>query len=143
MTIAVEVGLVIACLTFIYRISSLTRVTPASEIDYPVLRGKSGAVRAYRLYGALFFGTVHRIEELGETLPSRVLVLDFKNLLYMDTSAVDALRLLLSDCKRTGVRLVVCGLTGQALEMAERSGFLASLGADNLASTFEAGLGKI
>jgi len=143
LTIAVEVGLVIACLTFIYRISSLTRVTPASEIDYPVLRGKSGAVRAYRLYGALFFGTVHRIEELGETLPSGVLVLDFKNLLYMDTSAVDALRLLLSDCKRTGVRLLVCGLAGQALEMAERSGFLASLGAENLASTFEDGLGKI
>lgn len=143
LTIAVEVGLVIACLTFIYRISSLTRVMPASEMDYPFLQGKAGVVAAYRLYGALFFGTVHRIEKLGEELPAQALVLDFKNLLYMDTSAVDSLRLLLSDCKRTGVRLIICGLAGQALEMAERSGFLASLGADNLASNFESGLKKI
>jgi SulP family sulfate permease len=143
LTMAVEVGLVIACGTFIYRISSLTHVTVATEIDYPVLEGKSGEIAAYRLYGALFFGTVNRIEQLSENLPSQALVLDFKNLLYMDSSGLDTMRMLLSGCKKTGVRLVVCGLSGQPLEMVKCGGLLASLGVENVAPTFESGLAKV
>lgn len=46
LTVAVEVGLVAACLTFIYRISSLTRSEPVTLAD--------PGVQAHRLYGALF-----------------------------------------------------------------------------------------
>lgn len=54
LTVAVEVGLLAACLTFIYRISSLSRLDPVSAADHGELAGSSPRVAAYRLHGALF-----------------------------------------------------------------------------------------
>jgi SulP family sulfate permease len=54
LTVAVEVGLVAACITFIYRISSLSRSEQVNAADQPALAGLEGQVACYRLYGALF-----------------------------------------------------------------------------------------
>jgi SulP family sulfate permease len=74
LTVAVEVGLVAAFITFIYRISSLSRCEAMSADDYPAMEplvalGKQ--VACYRLYGALFFGAVKLIEDLQDHLPSQ------------------------------------------------------------------------
>ena len=58
LTLAVEFGLVAACLTFIYRISSLSRSEGVPAQQHPVLQGDGLQVQAHRLYGALFFGAV-------------------------------------------------------------------------------------
>ncbi len=122
LTVAVEVGLVAACLTFIYRISSLSRSERVSAIDHPEMAGQSGRVEAYRLYGALFFGAVKRVEDIADHLPSHAVVLDLKNVIYMDSSGVDALMDLVRACQKSGVRLLVSGLTHQPLDIAERTG---------------------
>ena len=62
LTVAVEVGLIAACLTFIYRISNLTRSEAVTPQTHPILQGQAPGVKAYRLYGALFFGAVKLIE---------------------------------------------------------------------------------
>jgi len=54
LTVAVQVGLVAACLTFIYRISSLSRSEAVNRLDHPSLAGQEDTVQAWRLYGALF-----------------------------------------------------------------------------------------
>jgi SulP family sulfate permease len=127
LTVAVQVGLMLACLVFIYRISSLTRVDAADQQTYPLLRERFGEVRAWRLYGALFFGTVNRIEELGERLPSKALILDFKNVLYIDSTGADSIEQLYASCTAAGVRLMMCGLREQPLDMLTRSSLLAKL----------------
>jgi SulP family sulfate permease len=127
LTVAVEVGLVAACLTFIYRISSLTRAEPVSAAQQPVLAGQDGQVQAWRLYGALFFGAVKLVEDMEHQLPARALVLDLKNLIYVDSSGADTLLDLARGCERRGVRLIVCGLAHQPLDMARRSGLLQRL----------------
>ena len=69
LTVAVEVGLVAACLTFIYRISSLSRSEAVGAIDHPVLAGHEDRIQAWRLYGALFFGAVKLVEaNEGQTI---------------------------------------------------------------------------
>ena len=122
LTVAVEVGLMAACLTFIYRISSLTRSEEVSQAD-PALLGLSG-VQAHRLYGALFFGAVKLIEALEDHLPDRVLVIDLKNLIYMDSSGADAVLALARTCQQRHITLILCGLTHQPRDIAARSGLL-------------------
>ena len=72
LTVAVEVGLVAACITFIYRISSLSRCVEVSVAECPDYPQHAGQVAAYRLYGALFFGAVKLIEDLQDHLTGEV-----------------------------------------------------------------------
>ena len=132
LTVAVEVGLVAACITFIYRISSLSRSEQVSAQDYPVLAGMDKQVIAHRMYGALFFGAVKLIESMEDHLPARVLVLDFKNVIYIDSSGADTVRDLMRTCHKQGVRLIACGLDFQPKDILLRAGVLDALGPDNL-----------
>ncbi len=131
LTVAVEVGLVAACITFIYRISSLSRSEAVAPQDCPALQPLEGSVAAYRLYGALFFGAVKLVEEIQDRLPSQTLVIDMKNVIYVDSSGADTLGDLTRACRKNGVRLIVCGLNNQPLDIAQRSGLTDALGPDN------------
>ena len=127
LTVAVEVGLMAACLTFIYRISSLSRAEHVQPDTHPELVGHETKVQAHRLYGALFFGAVKLVEEIEEHLPEQALVLDLKNLIYIDTSGADALMALARTCRKKQVRLILSGVDHQPLEMMQRCGLLAQL----------------
>ncbi len=140
LTVAVEVGLVAACVTFIYRISSLSRCEAVSRLDYPALQSLSGQVASYRLYGALFFGAVKLIEDLQDQLPQQVLVLDLKNVIYIDSSGADTLNDLARACRKNGVRLEVCGLSHQPLDIAQRCGFLTLVEPAHIHSDLSAGM---
>jgi SulP family sulfate permease len=132
LTVAVEVGLLSAFITFIYRISSLSRCEIAEAKIYPVLNNLKGQIDAYRIYGAIFFGAVKLLEIIEENLPSQTLLLDLKNVIYIDTSGMETLSELTHLCKVRNVRLIICGLDHQPYEMAERSGFLEKLPQDCL-----------
>ena len=140
LTVAVEAGLIAACLIFIYRISSLSRYEAVSAEAQPALANLQGQVDAYRLYGALFFGAVKLLEDIEVKLPSHALVLDLKNVIYLDPTGVDALSSLARKCRKERVRLLVCGLAYQPLEMAERGGLLKTLRANDLYPNLASGI---
>ena len=140
LTVAVGFGLFAACITFIYRISNLSRVEQLSEQDAPSLSNQQGQVRAYRFYGALFFGAVKMVEAIEDELPQKAVVLDLKNLIYIDSSGADALVALAQVCQKKQVKLILCGLNHQPLDIASRTGLLDSVGNNvrpNLASALE------
>ena len=124
LTVAVEVGLIAACVTFIYRISSLSRSESVSADNQPLLRGQEGRISAFRLYGAIFFGAVKLVEQMEQQRPTTALVIDLKNVIYVDSSGADSLADLVRTCRKNRVRLVLCGLNHQPLDIARRSGLL-------------------
>lgn len=130
LTVAIQVGLLLAFITFIYRISSLSRYESASAVDFPELEQHRGNIAAFRIYGAIFFGAVKILERIENELPSKVLVLDLKNVIYIDVSGMDALLELEEVCKNRGIKLMVCGLAHQPYEMAVRGGLLERLPID-------------
>jgi SulP family sulfate permease len=140
LTVAVEVGLIAACLTFIYRISSLSRSEQVQPDTHPELAGHETTVQAHRLYGALFFGAVKLVEEIEEHLPEQALVLDLKNLIYIDTSGADSLMALARTCRKKQVRLILCGVDHQPLDMMRRCGLLAQLPEQDLRPDLGQGL---
>ncbi|HXD05953.1 MAG TPA: SulP family inorganic anion transporter [Burkholderiaceae bacterium] len=122
LTVAVETGLVLACVFFVYRMGSLFRVRPSAEQASP-------GVQSFELYGSLFFGAVLRIEELdSEIAPgTHTVVLRARQLISMDTTGLDALMQLRRALLRRSVRLVLSELNEQPLSLVRRSGFEADL----------------
>ncbi|WP_349744743.1 SulP family inorganic anion transporter [Roseateles cavernae] len=126
LTVAVEVGLVLACLFFIYRMSTLFRVERLSS--------EIAGTQLMRVYGALFFGAVGKVEGLAESLPAgcHTLVLDLHQLISIDTSGLDALVQLQRTLARQGQRLVLCGLNEQPASLIARGGLAEALGPDGI-----------
>ena len=141
LTVAVEVGLVLACVFFIYRMSTLFRVEP----DAQAAGASHTGVAVYRLYGALFFGAVAKVEAVGDTLPSgtRAVVLEMHRLVSMDTSGLDVLEQLHHTLHRHGVRLVLCDVNEQPLSLMRRGEFDALLGAANLFPDLQSALADL
>ncbi len=140
LTIAVQVGLLLAFITFIYRISSLSRCELALASDFPDLSNQQGKIDAYRIYGAIFFGAVKLLEKIEVNLPSQTLLLDLKNVIYIDTSGMDTIMELAHLCEIRNIRLIICGLAHQPLEMAERTHFISTLPQDSLYPDLKSGI---
>ena len=147
LTVAVEFGIFAACLTFIYRISSLSHSERLTAADHPELANlDSQKVQAWRLYGALFFGATKLVEQLEDHLPSQTLVLDLKNVIYVDSTGAEALENLVKTCRKQGVRLIVSGLMNQPLDIAHRTGLAQALvaqSADDVQGTVAQAIGVV
>ncbi|MEY3272141.1 MAG: hypothetical protein RLZZ341_1042 [Pseudomonadota bacterium] len=136
LTVAVEVGLVLACLFFIWRMGQLFSATPRPpSAEAPLPEG----VAVIALYGALFFGAVGKIEALPEQLPAgtRALVLDMQRLVSMDTTGLDALEQLWRTLQRRPVALVLANVNPQPLSLMRRSGFEALIGAEHIVQNLD------
>jgi SulP family sulfate permease len=131
LTVAVQVGLILACVFFIYRMSTLFKVQPHDSDDLPP------GVRAFELVGSLFFGAVAKIEALPAQLPAgtRAVVLEMHRLVMLDTSGLDALHQLHRTLKKQDIALVLAHVNEQPLSLIRRSGFAAILGEDAIVPT--------
>ncbi len=128
LTVAVEVGLMLACVFFIYRMSQLFRVE-----SVPLLQQASDT-QVMKLYGSLFFGAVGKVEDLAEQLPTecRSLMLDMHLLISIDTSGLDALMQLQRSLARQQRRLLLCGMQEQVASLVRRGGLAEALGEDGI-----------
>ncbi len=144
LTVAVQIGLVLAALFFIHRISSLTTIEPVTGnvAGAPVPEGAA----AYRIFGSLFFGAVGKLEALTETVPGRepprVLVLDLHMVINLDSTCLDTLEGINRGLRKRGATLVLCDANEHPLSLMRRSGFLEELGVDNLQPDLASGLGR-
>ncbi len=119
LTVALQVGLMLACVLFVRRMSTLFQVVEVS-------RSPEGAT--FQLYGSLFFGAVAKVDPiltLIESAPSGMVIrLDVQSLQSLDTSGLDVLEQLRKAIVLRGGKLVIAGLNAQPKAVMERSGFL-------------------
>lgn len=120
LTVALQVGLMLACVLFVRAMSSLFQVEEVS---------RSADEASFRLYGALFFGAVAKIDPILNVVESApqglVIRLDVQSLQSLDASGLDVLEQLHKAIVTRGGRLVLAGLNAQPRAKMERSGFLA------------------
>lgn len=131
LTAAVEVGLVLACVFFIYRVSSLTRIEHLApeSLPHPIAPG----ITVYSIFGSLFFGAVDKIEALlnPEAAPGAAMILKMQQLINLDTTGLDALETVHKTLLARGCQLILAGPNHQPLSLMTRTGFLDRLGAEN------------
>jgi len=134
LTVAFEVGLVLSCVFFIWRMRQLFSVQPLAPSS------QQPGVAVFELFGALFFGAVGKIEALATQLPpgTQCLVLEMHRLISLDTSGLDALEQLHRTLQRQGVALKLANVNEQPLSLIRRSGFEGRLGLENILPTVAA-----
>ncbi|SOE18572.1 SulP family sulfate permease [Hoeflea halophila] len=138
----VAAGIALATILFVHRYSRLSVVrasmtgaeyvtkTDRLPADQAYLDSKSAAVRLFVLQGFLFFGSASRLlEQIKTTLdtasqgPVRYLVIDFRRVDAMDTSAVNSFAKLMQICRREAIGLALCNCSTEvahALDGAKR-----------------------
>lgn len=118
LTVAVELGLVLACLLFVRRQSAIFRVDPVARTEHQL---------TYRLYGSLFFGAAAKLDpivaEVERAEPGLRVMLDATQLISLDTTGLDALEQVHKALEKRGGRLGMVGLNEQPRSLIERSGF--------------------
>jgi sulfate permease, SulP family len=128
LTVAVQVGLVTACVLFIQKMSSLFSVE---------LVRREGPLLHYRLYGSLFFGATAKIDPIVQEVENGpeqpVVVVDALHLVHLDTSGLDTLRQLHKAVLLRRGTLQIEHLQDQPREVIDRAGFDVEL-AKHLAS---------
>ncbi len=157
LTVAVEVGLVLASVLFIYRMSELTRVEPVEIAsldadDHGTLLAAHHAQHAaaghgiacYRVSGALFFGAVGKIEQLLDQQRDRisVVILEMHQLVKIDTTGLDAVETLLRVLREEGRHLVLSGVTRQPMSLLRDSGFITQIGEANVVGSLPAAISR-
>jgi SulP family sulfate permease len=122
LTVAVELGLVLAVVLFVRRQSSLFNAQEVARTPQQI---------TYRLYGSLFFGAVSKIDPIVaavEASPTPVnVMLDASHLISLDTTGLDALEQLHKALEKRGAHLGMVGLHEQPLSLLRRSGFASKL----------------
>ena len=139
LTVGIEVGLLLACVFFIYRMGTLFRIDPLQVPDTPA------GVHVLQLYGTLFFGTVDKFEVLVQQLPpdTHTVVLQATRLISMDSTGLDALMQLHRQLQRRRIMLMLAELNPQPLSLLQRSGCAEDLGADCIAPTLAEALAHL
>lgn len=122
LTVALQVGLLLACVLFVRRMSSLFQVVETSRSDDAV---------NFQLYGSLFFGAVAKLDPVLSVVESAPLGLrvrlDAQSLQSLDASGLDVLAQLQKAIVLRGGQLVISGLNAQPRAVMERAGFLAKI----------------
>ncbi len=125
LTVAVQVGLVFACLSFLVRMNTLTALDPITlPFDMPE------KVEAWHIRGALFFGSISKLEyltdpqRLKQADAARIVILDFTDLLNIDNSALDQIELFKRTLMRYKHSLIIAGASGYTLKQLTRAGLL-------------------
>jgi len=142
LVVAVEVGLVLSSLFFIYRISTLTKVEEVALSPEVSTLSDGRRVGAWTLYGSLFFGSVTKLENLldpGRKLPD-IVILEMDHVINLDTTGLDALASLLKSQKKHGGELIIAGAQEQPWSLMKRGGFFVALGEANVVKSLNAAL---
>jgi sulfate permease, SulP family len=149
LTIAVEVGMALAALLYIYRVSQTTVVTTVTD-DYieggrvHSLQDKDvpDYVSIIRIQGPFLFGTTEQLAEetadLGKFAP--IVVLRLRNMTAIDATGLHALEQLADRLKKSGRTLLLCGALPQPRKMLHRVEFVEHVGEDNILPHINAAL---
>jgi len=151
LTVAVEIGMILAAILFIQRVSEMTKVSLVDEAtdaegDHHSLRGKvvPPGVLVFSVFGALMFGAAEKLENvlLHSRQEPNVLILRMNKVLAMDSTALNTLEHLHQKLHKRGVRLILSGPHTQPYVLMENSGFLDRLGRENIAGDVDDALVK-
>ncbi len=141
LTVAVEVGMILAAFSFIRKISLTTTVSKVTE-DYiedgrvHILQDKEipPYVAVYRIHGPFLFGVTDKIETITEKLQELppIVVVRLRNMTAIDATGIAALEDLADQLKQSGRTMLVCGARPQPATLMGEAGFDRHVGAENI-----------
>lgn len=152
LTIAIEVGLVIACVLFMKRVMETTEISvitdeidPNKESDLEVHEDNliiPDGVEVYEINGPYFFGIATKFEETMAQIGDRpkVRIIRMRKVPFIDSTGINNLTNLCRMSQKEGITIVLSGVNEKVHKVLEKSGFYDLLGEDNICSNINAAL---
>ncbi len=146
LVVAIEVGMVLACLLFIKRMSEETKAESWVYTDDDTvavkenLRMLPAEIRVYEVSGPLFFGASDAIEHIVVEEGAICLVLRMRAVPALDSTAMNALKALTKTCESKGVTVVFSHVNEQPMKVMKKAGFTEMVGEENFCPNITAAL---
>ena len=155
LTIAIEVGLIIACLLFMKRMSETTdvkvimdEIDPNDESDIKLENNEHliipDGVEVYEINGPYFFGAGNRFEEIMASFGDRpkVRIIRMRKVPFVDSTGIHNLTNLCIMSQKEGIQIVLSGVNPKVHAVLARSGFYELIGEENICSHINIALEK-
>lgn len=148
LVVAIEIGMVLACLLFIKRMSEETRADSWTYIDDEddtqesdrEMKKLPHEIRVYNISGPLFFGAADIIEKIIVKEFTTCLVLRMTGVPALDSTALNALQDLVAFCKSKNITVVFSHVNEQPMKVMTKAGFVELVGSNNFCPNITAAL---
>lgn len=146
LVVAIEIGMVLACLLFIKRMSEETHVDSWTYVDDDTpdinenLKKLPLQIRVYEITGPLFFGAADAIEHIVVKDFTKCLVIRMRSVPALDTTAMNALKNLAKVCQAKEIAMVFSHVNEQPMHVMEKAGFIEIIGEENFRPNISAAL---
>ena len=154
LTIAIEVGLLIACISFMKRVMETTEISvirdeidPNLESDLEVHEEHlvlPQGVEVYEINGPYFFGIATKFEEMMAQLGDRpkIRIIRMRRVPFIDSTGIHNLTNLCEMSQKEGIHIILSGVNEKVHQALEKSGFYELLGAENICSNINEAVAK-
>ncbi len=156
LTIAIEIGLLLAVIMFIRRVSKVSNisivkgqvqttnnpdvltVSDDTVIDLP------DGVEVYEIDGPFFFGIANKFDEQMKIVGDRpkIRIIRMRKVPFMDSTGLHNLEILFRHCQKEHIRVILSGVNSNVRSMLENSGFPALIGEENICSNIQEAVAK-
>ncbi|MFL6438067.1 MAG: SulP family inorganic anion transporter [Terriglobales bacterium] len=151
LTVAVEMGMILAVLIYLRNVTSTTTVTEVTD-EYledgrlHILQDKQIPPYAiiFRIHGPFLFGAtdkIHEVEARVQELPA-IVILRLRNMTALDATGLQSLEEFAAIVKATGRGVIFCGALSQPSKLMKRAEFEQHVGAENICANVTAALAR-
>lgn len=152
LTVAIEVGLVIACVLFMKRVMETTQISvitdeidPNKESDLEVHEEHliiPNGVEVYEINGPYFFGIATKFEEIMARLGDRpkIRIIRMRKVPFIDSTGIHNLTTLCEMSQKENIHIILSGVNEHVHAVLEKSGFYELLGKENICSNINEAL---
>ena len=135
LVIAIGVGIVLACILFMKRMSDETEIKSwkydRAEDDSYKLADVPKAIRVFEISGPMFFGMTDRVANITTKEYTKCLIIRMRSVPAIDATAMKALEDLCDKCHSKGITVVFSHLNEQPLKSMQKAGLYEKIGTDN------------
>ena len=137
LVVAIEIGMIIACVLFMKRMSDESVVSgwkyydPEEDPDGIDLKEIPKHVRIYEISGPMFFGDADRLAGVHFKDFTKVIIFRMRGVPALDASAMHAMEQLYDRCKSAGIQMVFSHVNEQPMKTMTKSGFVEKIGKEN------------
>ncbi|MCB1061273.1 MAG: STAS domain-containing protein [Calditrichaeota bacterium] len=154
LTVAIEVGMIMAVFLFMKRMSGATEIetfsheiqdpSPVEEQDILDPTAIPQGVQVYEINGPFFFGAVYKFKEAMHIVsrPPKVRIIRMRKVPVMDGSGMQALVEVFHACQKEGSVMVISGINKQPRDVLSRADLIKLFGDENILPTFDEAINR-
>lgn len=137
LVVAIEVGILLAAILFMKRMSEVTEVEgwkyvdDEDDKDSVSLREVPKNTVVYEVSGPLFFGAADKILQITPDENTNCLVLRMRSVSAIDATAMNNMELLYKECEKKKIQMVFSHVNEQPMHVMQKSGFYSKVGSEN------------